>query len=79
MARTFTEEDEGKPVIAGGQQIGTLVAVEAGQAYVDPDPSIAESLMAKLGWEEADADTYPIDEDSVAAVTDDEIRLAMPL
>ena len=81
MARTFTDEDEGKPVIAGGQQVGILVAVEAGRAHVEPDPSITESLATKLGWGETepDADTYPIYEDAVAAITDDEIRLATPL
>lgn len=81
MARTFTEADEGKAVIAEGQQVGILVAVEAGRATVEPDPSIAQSLAARLGWGDVggDADTYPIYEDAVAAVTDDEVRLATPL
>ena len=81
MARTFTEEDEGKPVIADGQEIGILIDVEAGQAHVEPDPSIAQSLAAKLGWGEPDrnSDTYPIYEDAVAAITDNEVRLATPL
>ena len=81
MARTFTDDDEGKTVIADGQQIGVLVEVEEGRAYVQPEPSITESLVAKLGWGEidADADAYPIYDDAVAAITDDEIRLATPL
>jgi hypothetical protein len=79
MARTFTGEDEGKTVIADGQQVGVLVEVEEGRAYVEPEPSITESLMAKLGWGEADVDAYPIYDDAVAAITDDEIRLSTPL
>lgn len=79
MPHTYTEEDEGKAVIADGQEVGVVVEVKAGRAYVEPDPSIAQSLSARLGWDEADQDAYPIYEDAVAAVTDDEIRLATPM
>lgn len=79
MPHTYTEEDEGKAVIADGQEVGVVIEVEEGRAYVEPDPSIAQSLAAKLGWGEADQDAYPIYEDAVAAVTDDEIRLSTPM
>ena len=79
MAHVFTDEDEGKEVVADGQYVGVLVEVDEGRAFVEPDPSITESLMAKLGWGEADEDAYPIYDDAVAAVTDDEIRLSTPL
>jgi sporulation protein YlmC with PRC-barrel domain len=73
----LTEDDEGKRVVnARGDEVGRLVDVEHGNAYVDPDPGITETLMSKLGWGDGhDDDTYRLDPDHVETVTDDEIRL----
>lgn len=79
MAHTFTSADEGKEVLAGGQYVGIVVETDAERAFVEPEPSISQSLMARLGWGEADEDAYPINGDAVAAVTDDEIRLSTPM
>ncbi|MFC7046100.1 PRC-barrel domain containing protein [Halobacteriaceae archaeon GCM10025711] len=77
MAVSITEDDEGKKVVHGSETVGRIVDVEHGTAYIDPDPGITETLMGKLGWgdQASDSDTYPLQEESVEAVTDDEIRL----
>lgn len=73
---TVTEEDEGKRVVdASGDRIGIISGVKSGTAYVDPDPGIAGTIKAKLGWEDIDEDDYPLREDRIDAITDDEIRL----
>ncbi|KTG11061.1 hypothetical protein AUR64_07040 [Haloprofundus marisrubri] len=75
---TFTERDEGKRVVdATGTEAGRVVDVRHGTAYVDPDPSVFETLKAKLGWETADeaSGAYPLQAAEVQEVTDDEVRL----
>jgi hypothetical protein len=75
-ATTLTEEDEGKRVVTDdGDEIGVVAEVEGGRAHVQPDPGMLDSLSAKLGWGDANEDTYPIENDKIRAVTDDEIRL----
>lgn len=75
----LTEEDEGKPVIdAGGEAIGMVEEVREGTAYVDPDPGIVDRIRMKLGWGEADEEDYPIGEENIEEVTDDEVRLRVP-
>lgn len=76
MAHAFTDDDEGKTVINDdGENVGIVSDVEHGTAYVDPDPGLTDKVMAKLGWDERDEETYPLQEESVESVTDDEIRL----
>lgn len=72
----ITEDDEGKRVVGpDGEEIGRITAVEHGTAHVDPDPGITDTVMSKLGWGDADEDTYPLQEASVESITDDEVRL----
>ncbi|MDG5757968.1 PRC-barrel domain-containing protein [Natronococcus sp. A-GB1] len=77
MCATFTQEDEGKDVVnANGDQIGIVSEVDAGTAYVNPDPGMTDTLKSQLGWGDADDEkSYPIDNNNVKAVTDREIRL----
>lgn len=76
MAIDITEDDEGKPVVGpDGETVGRVIDVEHGTAYVEPDPGITDTVMSKLGWADADEDSYPLQEQSVERVTDDEIRL----
>ena len=73
---TFTEEDEGKRVVdSRGEKVGMVKSVRGGQAYVDPDPGITDSIKSKLGWESVDADDYALDETQVEEITGDEVRL----
>ena len=76
MSVNITADDEGKPVVgADGEQVGRIVDVEHGTAYVEADPGLTDTIKAKLGWADADEDTYPLQEQSVEKVTDDEIKL----
>jgi hypothetical protein len=72
----LTEDDEGKPVVSGdGDEIGMITEVRGGTAHVDPDPGMFDSVKAKLDWGDAGEDTYPLEADKVADVTDDEVRI----
>ncbi len=75
MRQNITEDDEGKAVVQGNETIGRIVDVEHGTAHVDPDPGVTDTIMSKLGWSDRDEETYPLQEESIEEVTDDEIRL----
>jgi hypothetical protein len=77
----FTDDDVGKTVVNGdGDDVGIVSAVKHGTAYVDPDPGITTRITAALGWENIDdEDGYPLQEEAVATVTDDEVRLRSDL
>lgn len=71
----FSETDEGKSVVVDDEKVGIVSEVRHGTAYVDPDPGVTDKIKAKLDWGEADEDTYPLQEEVVDTVTDDEIRV----
>lgn len=72
----LTEDDVAKRVVSGsGDEIGVVDDVEDGTAYVDPDREMASQLKSKLGWGPSAKDTYPLKNDAIADVTDDEVRL----
>lgn len=72
-----TERDEGKTVVdASGEEIGVVTDVEAGVAYVDPEPSLTDKVMAALGWGDADEEDYSIAPSDVSRITDDEVEVA---
>ncbi|WP_328587671.1 PRC-barrel domain containing protein [Halosimplex salinum] len=74
---TISDDDQGKPVLdSSGEKIGVVSEVRAGTAYVDPDPGITDTVKSRLGWSDADADDFPLDDSEIATVTDDEIRLS---
>jgi len=77
MARTRPNEtDEGKTVFdSDGNEVGVVTGFRGGKAYVDPDPGLAESVLATLGWSDIDEGDYALDQDDVEVVTDDEVRL----
>jgi hypothetical protein len=75
----FSDSDEGKPVVMGEEKVGMVAAVEHGTAHVDPDPGLTDKIKAKLDWGDRDDDTYPLQEERVDAVTDDEVRLRSDL
>ena len=76
----FTDDDVGKTVVDGhGSEIGIVSAVNHGTAYVDPDPGITTKVMATLGWENIDDDGYPLQDESIERVTNDEVRLRSDL
>ncbi|WP_265110051.1 PRC-barrel domain containing protein [Halosolutus halophilus] len=76
MSANFTADDEGKRVVnAQGDEIGVVHDVERGTAHVKPDPGMTDTIKSKLGWGDADDETYALDADSVERITDDEVRL----
>lgn len=50
--------------------------MEHGNAYVDPDPGLTDTIRSKLGWGEADQDNYQLDAASIESVSDNEIYLS---
>ncbi|MCO8243950.1 MULTISPECIES: PRC-barrel domain containing protein [unclassified Haladaptatus] len=76
MTTQITDDDEGKKVVDNsGDQVGIVSDVQHGTAHVDPDPGITDKVKSKLGWGDRDEDTYPLQDEMVSSVTDDEIRL----
>lgn len=76
MSVEFTDDDEGKTVVDDdGDEVGIVSDVRHGQAYVELDPGITDKIKSKLGWGDVDDDTYPIQDEQVDDVTDDEIRI----
>ena len=69
--------DEGKRVLnSDGTEVGRLVEVtDDGRGYVEPNPSLTDTIKAKLGWGEVTADAHPLDEGSIERITDDEVHL----
>jgi len=73
---TMTADDEGKPVVnSAGDEIGIVSDVRNGNAHVKPDPSLTDKIKSKLGWDQADEESYRLEDERVDSVTDDEIRL----
>lgn len=76
MSTALTDEAVGKTVVdAQDEEIGMVTAVEHGTAQVEPDPDLTDTIKAKLGWEDAGQEAFPLQEDAIATVTGDEIRL----
>lgn len=71
----ITESDEGKSVVRDDTTVGIVATVEHGTAYVEPDPGLTDKLMAQLGWGDVDEETFPLQEQDIADVREDEIRL----
>lgn len=72
----LTEDEVANVVVDGeGERIGVVTDVEDGTAYVDPDDDLAGPLKTKLDWGATTEDAYPLRNDAVGEVTDDEIRL----
>lgn len=76
MSTALTDDAVGKTVVdAQNEEVGMVTAVEHGTAQIEPDPGLTDTIKAKLGWEDADQEAFPLQEDAIASVTDDEIRL----
>lgn len=76
MAEEITADERAKRVVDGdGREIGIVDTVDDGTAYVDPEPDIAGDLKSKLGWGADEQSTYPLRNDAIDTITDEEIRL----
>ncbi|WP_255168842.1 hypothetical protein [Natrononativus amylolyticus] len=75
MVPTLTDDEVGKKVVdAEGKELGIVAKVDGSTAYVDPNPSVAEHIMAKVGWEGEDEEDYVVTTEMIDRV-DDEIVL----
>lgn len=73
---TLTSEDEGKRVLnTDGTEIGRLVDVTDGRGYVEPDPTLTETIKAKLGWGTRSDEAHPLDEGSIERITENAVYL----
>ncbi|MBX0297199.1 PRC-barrel domain containing protein [Haloarcula nitratireducens] len=82
MSTTQIDDDDvGKDVVAtDGDDVGIVSGYRYGTAYVEPDPGITTKLKTSLGWDDVDEEEgYPLQEEAVEEVTDDEIRLRSDL
>lgn len=80
MSTTLSDSAVGKEVVdEDGETIGIVSEVKHGTAYVDPDPGITDTIKAKLGWEDADDEDYPLQDAAIGTVTDDKIKLRKTL
>ncbi|EJN57513.1 hypothetical protein [Halogranum rubrum] len=77
----LSEEDNGKRVVtSAGETVGHVVEVSGDIAYVDPDPE-SESAPTERNMTGADSEEssddhrFPIEQDEIEAITDDELRL----
>ncbi|MDS0284593.1 PRC-barrel domain containing protein [Haloarcula onubensis] len=76
MPSKVSEDEVGKDVVdAQGDQVGIVSAVKHGTAHVDPEPGITDKIRTTLGWEDTDEEDYPLQEEAIDTITDDEIRL----
>lgn len=74
--KIITESDEGKRVVdSDGEEVGVVSGVRGDTAYVDPDPGITGRIRSKLGWDDVDADDFPLESDRIDTITEDEVRL----
>ena len=74
--------DEGKVLMdAEAEEIGVVTKVDADEqvAFVEPDPGIGEAVVQGLGYGDADEDDIEVPADTVATVTDTELRVSIDL
>lgn len=76
MRSNLSEDDTGKRIVtSNGDEVGMVKDVQAGRAFVDPDPGITDSIRTTLGWGEAQQGDYELNADRVERITDDEVVL----
>ena len=78
----LSKSDEGKVLMdVTGEEIGVVTNVDPEEqiAYVDPEPSFANSVIQGLGYGGAGDDDIKVPAKSVATVTDTELRVDVDL
>jgi len=74
-----TDEDEGKAVVdTQGTKLGMVKTVEGSQLYVDPQPGLAQSVLSKLGWNDADESDYVLGADEIVLIEEDRVEVETP-
>lgn len=78
----LSTQDEGKVLIdIEGEEIGVVTEVDPHEqvAFIDPEPSVANSVIQGLGFGDAGEDDIEVPANSVATITDTELRVARDL
>ncbi len=69
-------DDEGKSVVNNsGDEVGRVIEVQHGTAYVEPDAGLTDTVESKLGWGDSNEDSYQLNANSIERVSGDEIHL----
>ena len=67
--------DQGKSVVdTRGADVGIVSDVKGRKLYVEPDPSLTETVMSKLHWREKDRDDLEVPAERIERI-DDEVVL----
>lgn len=73
---TFTEADEGKPVVdINDDRVGTVIVVKDGIAYVSFKPHLITTLESSFGINLTEDELYPLQDEMIDRVNDESIRL----
>ena len=76
MTVALTEDETGKTVVdSEGTRLGTVAEVNHGRAQVSADESTVEKMRTELGSGGTESETYALDDESIAEITDDEVVL----
>lgn len=69
----LSDDEVGKTVVdASGESVGTVTGAETEKLRVEPDPNLAERLLAKLGWGEGE---QRVSAEAIEEIREDEIVL----
>jgi hypothetical protein len=82
MMTVLSTADEGKFLMdVEGEEIGVVTGVDAEEqvAYVEPDPSVGEAVLQGFGFGEVDENDIEVPAESVATITDTEMRVSTDL
>jgi len=70
-----TDDEIGKQVVSGNDEVGLVTDVEGDTLYVDPDPSLTDKIKAALDWGDSDEESYPVEADQVERIDNEEVRI----
>lgn len=81
MTVRITGDEVGDDVVDGdGNKVGTISAVRDETVYVDPDPGVVITRTEVLDLGQIDEeDGYPLEDEVIEDITDDEVHLELAL
>lgn len=77
MVHKLGPRDEGKPLVTPyGDVVGVLDRIDAETAYVRPNPGLLSGYGSWIAGSIGDVESFRLDEESVAEVTNDCVVIA---
>ncbi len=70
-----TEDELGKTVVSGDEEVGIVSDVQGDTLYVEADPSLTDKIKAAFEWGEVDDDSYPVEADHIESISDDAVHI----